>query len=297
MSDTIFEDVENIIQTITPYKTPFIAAIGKGKATSTLHDWLEDSLTAPTGTNKAIEGADAVATSRTPPERLSNYCQIIEDTFMVSGTMEAVRAIGRGSESAYQLGKSFKYLATELEYACLNNTTSSAGAAATARQTKGLAGFISTNEKGFESATAENNFSESILMLMAQGCYEEGGDPSTLLVSPSQSRKMAAWDQSNRVVVNTNASEKALIMAVMVLETPFGRMKVTIDRYIAETTTGYDTAFLFDPSMCSVAYLRPTKTTELAKVGDSRKFQSVMEAAFVCHNEKAHATAVNLYKS
>lgn len=37
MSDTIFEDVEGVIQMISPHDTPFSAAIGKAKATNTLH--------------------------------------------------------------------------------------------------------------------------------------------------------------------------------------------------------------------------------------------------------------------
>ena len=63
MSDTIFEDVEGVIQNISPKDTPFQASIGSGKATNTDHKWLEDTLQSATGTNAAVEGADAVATT------------------------------------------------------------------------------------------------------------------------------------------------------------------------------------------------------------------------------------------
>ncbi len=292
MKDTLYQDVENVIQTITPHKTPFIASIGSGPARNVLHEWLEDELKAPTGSNKAVEGADAVATARTAPARLSNYCQILEDTFKISGTLDAVTPIGRKRQKLYEAEKSFKYLNTELEYAALNNAAALAGDAGTARQMKGLEGFISTNDKSYASYLAANDFSEAKLMEMSQACYEQGGDPSVLLLGPVQARKVANWNQAGRITVNTNASEQTLVMAVMVLETPFGRMKVTIDRYIAkddDSGTKYDRAYVYDPSRCAIAYLRPFRCVDLAQSGDALKCQSIVEATFVMHNEKSAA--------
>lgn len=295
MSDTIFEDVEGVIQNISPTDTPISSMIGKTKATSPLHEWLEDDLKSVTGSNAAIEGADATATARSAPSRLNNYCQIISDVFKVSGTLDASSTIGRKEESKYQLEKSLKYMANELEYTIINNTSASAGSASAGRTMKGLKGFITTNDGYYTSYSTANDFSEAKFMKMAQDCYDAGGKPNVLAVPPRQARVIADWDQNSRITVNTNASEKTLVMAVMVLETPFGRVKVVVDRHIGATTesTGVtsDHIFLIDPSMLKIAYLRPLKTTELAKAGDARKFQSLMEATLVCYNEKAHAEA------
>ena len=38
-----------------------------------------------------------------------------------------------------------------------------------------------------------------------------------------------------------------------------------------------------------VGWLRNLKTTELAKTGDSRKYQTIGECTLVCHSEKAAA--------
>lgn len=292
MRDSVFVDVDNVIQTLTPHKTPFIASMGRIRAANVLHEWLEDELKTPTGTNKAVEGADAVASARITPVRMHNYCQILEDTFKISGTLDAVTPIGRRRVKQYEMEKSFKYLNTELEYAALNNASASAGDAGTARQMKGLEGFVSTNDKSFAAFSADNDFDENKLMEMSQACYEAGGEPSVILVGPVQARKIANWSQAGRVTVNTNASEQTLVMAVMVLETPFGRMRVTIDRYLAkddDSGTAYDRAYVYDPSRCSMAYLRPFKCEDLAQTGDSVKCQSLVEATFVMHNEKSAA--------
>lgn len=292
MSATIFEDVDGLIYTITPHDTPFLASIGKKTAKNTYHEWLEDDLTTPSAIAGTLEGADAVAGAITPANRLGNYTQIFEDTFLVSGTMQAVNTIGRKDEAKYQLQKSLKKLNMEIEYTAINSGSYNAGAAGTARVLKGLEGFISTNDKSYSSYAAGNDFDEAKFLTMGQACYDAGAEPSVLLVPSHQARKVGDWDQNSRITVNTNASEKTLIMAVMLLETPFGRCKVTIDRFIAtdsDSGSTYNRVYLYDPTKMSLATLRPMKTTQLAKTGDSEKYQTVCEATFVCHNEKAAA--------
>lgn len=293
-SDTVFEDVEGNIQRITPDDTPFQASIGTSTCNNTMHEWLEDELTTPSSLAGVLEGADAVAGAKANPARLYNYTQIIEDTFLVSETSRAVNTIGRRDHAKYLLEKSLKELNLKREYICINSTTNNAGGDSTARTTKGLDGFISTNDKSYATYAATNDFDEAKFIAMAQASFEAGGKPGILLVPPAQARKIADWDQNSRITVNTNASEKTLVMAVMVLETPYGRVKIVIDRWIAQATDSgskYDTVFLYDPSKLSIANLRPMKTTELAKTGDSTKYQSVAEFCFVCHSEKAHAKA------
>ena len=299
MGDTIYEDVEGVIQNITPHKTPFIASIGKGKAEQTHHEWLEDTLKAPAGSGQAKEGADAVATLRAIPDRLENYTEILQDTFLVTGTQDKVNTIGRAGSSTYQLEKSLKYLNTELEYSAINNASLNAGAAGTARVSKGMAGFVSTNDETFASYANTNLFTEAILMNMSLSIFaacEE--DQHILLVNSYTAKQIAGFDHDSRITVNTNADEKKLVMSVMVLETPFGTIRVVLDRYIAtvtDTSKDYSSAYLYEPGKMSVAWLRNFKTTELAKTGDSRKYQTVGEACLVVHSEKAAAKCGKIY--
>ena len=299
MGTTIYEDVEGVIQNISPYKTPFIASIGKSKAENTMHEWLEDELKLPSGANKQVEGADAVATLRQIPARKHNYTQIMDDVFKVSGSQDAVNTIGRAKTSRYQLEKSLKYLNTELEFAAINNKTANAGAAGTEREMMGMDGFISTNDLSFGAAANTNVFTEELLMDMSEGIFEACEDEEqVLLVGATTAKQIAGWDQNSRITVNTDAASKTLIMAVLVLETPFGRIRVVIDRYIAlDPASGeqYTTAYLYEPGKMSVGWLRNWKTSKLAKVGDAEKYQTVGEMTFVCHSEKAAAKCGNIY--
>ena len=298
MGDTIYEDVESVIQNITPHKTPFIASVGNTKVKNTLHEWLEDELKAPAGSNAAVEGADEEATVRDIPTRLKNYTQILTDTFKVTATQDAVDTIGRSKTSTYQLEKSLKYLNTELEYTAINSAAYNAGAAGTAREMMGLEGFITTNDFSFDSTANTNLFTEKILMNMSEAIFEASEDDNhVLLVNGTTAQQIAGWDDNSRITVNTNASEKKLVMAVMVLETPFGTIKLVTDRYIEVTTATeeYTSAYLYEPGKIDVGWLRNFKTNELAKTGDSRKYQTVGEATLIVKSEKAAAKCGSIY--
>lgn len=292
MQDTVWEDIWDTITNITPADTPFLSAIGKRKVANVLFEWLEDELKSPTGTNKAVEGADAVATTRSQPVRLNNYVQIFSDSFKVSGTVDAEKTIGRDKVSSYEASKSIKYLLTEMEYALINNATNAAGDASTARQTKGMAGFLTTNDKSFASYAATNDFEEDKFVAMAEACYSTGGKPTTLLVPPSQARKIAWWNGAGKITTMSNATDKEMILSVLVLETPFGRVKVVIDRFIAndnQSGTLYNQVYLIEPEKFRLATLRPMKTTQLAKTGDADKWQTLCEVGLECRAEKAMA--------
>ena len=56
-------------------------------------------------------------------------------------------------------------------------------------------------------------------------------------------------------------------------------------------------AFVLDPSMASLAYLRPVQTIELAKTADAEKRALVTELTLVINNEAAHGGAFDLTTS
>lgn len=296
-SANIFEDVENVIQVISPHNTPFISGIGKRKINQTKHEWLEDELRSAAA-NAAVEGADASFTEKSQPSRMSNYAQIFQDTFQLSGTMDAVDLIGRKDEASRVMQKSLKELSTDMEKQFLNGATASAGTASTARTAKGMEGFVSTNDKSFATYANTNKLSESLLMDLSQAVFTNSDvDSHNLLVNAPQAVKISGWTQNSRITVNQNADAQKLTMAVMELITPFGKIKVIISRHLdSDTDTGktYDRAYLYAPEKFQVGWLRNMKTTELAKTGDSRKFQTVGEATLICYSEKAAAKAKKL---
>lgn len=98
MATNIREDVEDVIWDLEPMDTWALTNLDKVDAQSTYHEWLSDTLASPAA-NIVREGDDASFSTAAPAQRLGNYTQILNKTFIVSDTLEEVRKIGRATEA------------------------------------------------------------------------------------------------------------------------------------------------------------------------------------------------------
>ena len=60
------------------------------------------------------------------------------------------------------------------------------------------------------------------------------------------------------------------------------------NRFMTSTNSCDETAFVLDPDMAAVAYLRPFQTNELAVTGDNESTQLLCEYTLEVKNEAAH---------
>lgn len=292
------EDVIDFITNISPMDTVFTSAIGKNSAESTKHEWLQDELDAP-ASNTTVEGADIDAAAITPPVRDDNYTQILTKSFKISDTAERVKKYGRKSEIEYQTAKKSKEIAKDIEFAAINNLTSNAGAAGTARQMKGAAGFITTNVEGYGTYANTNALTEDMFNDAMQGAWEEGGDVNLAVVPPKQKREISAFDGYNTLTKNTDADNKKLIASVDYYEGDFGSVAVKAHRYLTQTTdTGniYADAYLFDTELWRLSTLGAMKTEKLAKTGLSEKYLLSCELTLEARQEKGNAKVEKLWQ-
>jgi len=109
----IMEDVSSIVTTISPSDTPFSALIKSEKVHNRLFEWQEDTLRAGQA-NAKVEGAAFAAGTQTPTVMRSNVTQILNTTFEVSATADAIKTHGRAAETAYQLSKVLKEIKKDL---------------------------------------------------------------------------------------------------------------------------------------------------------------------------------------
>jgi hypothetical protein len=274
------EDLIDVIENIDPVDTFVTSNTGSGRATATFHEWQTDALAAA-GANKAIEGNDAAAVAITPTLRPGNYCQILTKSWQISDTQEAIDTAGRSSEIGYQTAKHLKELARDIEYALLINASSAAGASGTARQLKGIIGWISTtNTTG--AGTADEALTETMLNDNLSAVWALGGFPSALLVGSFQKRKISNFSTNTR---NVTASQKELTRAVDVYESDFGTVTVRLHHQLNTTAPG-TLVTLGEMRLWKKAWLRPVKRRELALTGDSRKFLLTAELTLESLQEK-----------
>jgi hypothetical protein len=299
------EDLSNVIYNISPTDTPFMNSVGKTSATAVNHEWQTDSLAA-VATNALVEGAAGSDITVSPTTRLGNLTQISGKTVKISGTLDTVNKAGRKSEKAYQLAKVSSEIKRDMEAALLGNTVKSNGDSSTARVLGGLQTWLSSNYSGGTSGTAgslgttarvtgtDRAFTSTILNTVIQSTYTAGGAPTILLVTPAQKVVASTFTGIATRFRDVPANQQAQIVnAADVYVGDFGILQIVPDRFIPNAD-GDDVAFLLDPEMAAVAYLRPFQTLELAKTGDAETTQLLVEYTLEVKNQAAHGIIADL---
>lgn len=271
------EELADAIYNIAPEETPFVSSIGKGKAASTSPEWQTDSLAAAVN-NKVEQGNQSAVAAVTPTKRVVNRTQISEKTFGVTGTQEVVDKAGRKSEVAYQKAKKMVELKRDIEFAAINNGTAIAPAAGVAPQSRGLSGWLMTNNSLGATGVAPNadtnaaptdgtprSFTEAMLKDVAQKCWEQGGDPSMLFVPGALRATVSAFTGAATKFDKTE--DKTIYATVEVYVGDFGRYSIVNSRHQRARDV-----FLVDPNQFELLTLRSMKATPLAKTGDSENY-------------------------
>jgi len=300
------EDLANVIYNISPTDTPFMTSVGKTSATAVYHEWQKDSLAAVNTSNAVVEGAAASDATLSPTTRIGNRTQISAKTVKVSGTLETVNKAGRKSEKAYQLAKASAEIKRDMEAILLSNQVAAAGDATTARTLGGLQTWLASNTSngsggsaGASGTTARTTgtdraFTATILNTVIQSAYVSGGSPTLLMVTPAQKVVASTFagiaTRYKDIPSNVQAS---IIAAADVFVSDFGTISIVPNRFIPNADND-DVAFLLDPEMASVAYLRPFQTNELAKTGDADVTQLLVEYTLEVKNEAAHGIIADL---
>ena len=300
------EDLTDVIYNISPTDTPFMTSVGKTKATAVYHEWQTDSLDAVNVSNAVVEGATASDATLTPSVRVGNRTQISQKTIKISGTLETINKAGRKSEKAYQLAKASSEIKRDMEAILLSNQVANAGNASTARVLGGLQTWLNSNYSGGASGTAgslgttarvtgtDRAFTSTILNTVIQSTYTNGGSPTILMVTPAQKVVASTFAGiATRFKDVSGNVQAAIIGAADVYVSDFGTISIVPNRFIPNADND-DTAFLLDPEMAAVAYLRPFQTNELAKTGDADLTQLIVEYTLEVRNQAAHGIISDL---
>lgn len=298
------EDLTDVIHDVTPTETPMMSAIGKGTASNTFHEWQTDALAAASASNAVIEGDDPANDSITATVRLGNYTQLSDKVIQVSSTQRAANNAGRGDELSYQLMKRSKELKRDIESTITSNNASAAGAAGVARTSAGFEAWIQTNDSrgaggantaysgGIQAAATDGTqrvFTETLLKDVLQLCWENGGDPSMVMVGAFNKKQMSGFVGIADQVRDTGNKRATIVGAADVYVSDFGQLDIIANRFSRSRS-----ALVVDPSMWKLCYYQRFKTEDLAKTGHAdRKMLSVEYTLEAC-NEKGSGCVSDL---
>ena len=298
------EDLSDVITRIDPDETPVFSALKKETGNGVFVEWQVQELAAASATNHVNEGADAALATPTATTRLGNYMQISVKDAQISGTLDSVDKAGRDKETAYQKVLKGLELRRDIEKS-LHADTARSGS--DPRKAGALSAWITNvdDASGTSAATGDGsdvpdmagtNRALTLAQIdnAMQAAYTDGGQPNMLVVSPA---KKVAFSDLNSGSVATNQinytapREAAIVGSVSLYLSDFGQLDVVIDRFTSD-----DRVYLLDSDYASICTLpsRNFAVSELAKTGDSEKFQIVTEWTLKVSAPKAHGAVYDL---
>lgn len=299
------EDFENIIYNVSPEDTPVLSMCSRVKATNRVHQFQKDSLAAGAA-NQQLEGDVFANASLSATTVLNNVCEISYEVIGVTGTQEAIKHYGRGSELDYEVAKKGKELKKDMDFDICANAAKATGSATVARVSAGLPSWLATNtNKGTGSAAdptgdgsdtrtdgTQRAFTEDLLLSVLQSCYTNSGErPNKLVVGAFNKKQVAGFAGGSTRQVD--AKSKAVYASVDIYYGPYGEV---LDVIPSRQSRSRDALVLNDEYL-KIAVLRPMQDIALAKVADSEQRVLLTEWTFVPGNEAAHGIVADLTTS
>jgi hypothetical protein len=308
------EQLADAIYMITPEETPFMTLVGRKPIEGTHPEWQTDKLAAP-GANAQIEGDTWTFAAFLPTARVGNYTQISDKKIVVTRTQEKTVKAGRKSELKRELKKQGAVLKKDMEYALLSPKASVAGNSATPRQLGGFPAWLTTNVSrgatgangGFQSGTGlvtapapgtKRAWAATMLDDVLQSTYTNGGNVSTVMLSPYNKRVFSGFTGIAALRANQNNSSKEQLTVFAGADTyvsDWGVIDIIPNRVMATDATVAGNVLVVDPSMANVGIFDDIQMVEAAKVGDAERRVLVVEYSFVCNNEAAHGVVADVF--
>lgn len=302
------EDLSDVIYNITPDETPFMNMIGRGTCDATLTEWQTQAL-ASAATNAQLQGDDISSfTAVTPTVRVGNRTQISRKTAVVSGTQDRVDKAGRKSEIAYQLALKGQELKRDMEFIMLNPQGGLAGDSTTAPTLASMQAWIKSNyshgtsgvepdwTSGVPAAAnlrtdgTQRSFTETLLKATLALAFASGSNATMLMLGATQKGILSTFSGQATRFRDVGSKERAQIVgSADVYIGDFHTLKVIPNRFQRDRD-----AWVIDPKMASVLYLRPFQRLDLAKTGDATKIALLAEYTLKVNNQAAHGIVADL---
>lgn len=319
------ESLADVIYRIDPDEVPVLSSLKKGTRANTLFDWQTQELAAATTANAQAEGATISSYDDNLTTRLQNQMQIAFKAFKVSDTIDAVDTAGRERESAYQSLLAGITLRRDIEKIL---TSDQAKSTSGNRKCATLSSWITNTSLG---ASAETNgsftgdgtdlpvadtdspadtsddfgtardLSVDLIETVMQAAYEDGGNPSLMVMSPIQKRKFstaAITSQGTSTINNqvnmTTPKAGTSVSSISVFLSDFGQLDTVVDRFMPN-----ERVYLLDPEFAEYVTLpgRDFVKQDLAKEGDSTRGFVLSEFSMQISAPKAHGAIYALTNS
>jgi len=300
------EDLSDILTILAPEETPVLSLAAKGKATSTFHEWVVDSLSAPvtTGIPEGVDvsGFDDKFAGRA---RLGNYVQIFRRDYLVSNLQQAVTSVGPANVAQAE-AKCMRELKRDAEASiCSNNDRTVEDGAGTPYALRGFGDWLdsagpSDVPAAFRTPSAsivDSTLTESGFNDILGSIYGQTGELGNLtLVANIALRKVIAnftrndggASNENIYQVNQDATTKKITLSVSLFDSDFGLVRIVNGNPACMPTATTNVGYLLDPKYIGFSTLIPMGSTRLENQGGGERGYVDMAGTLVCRTPQAH---------
>lgn len=259
-----------LVDSITDADTIVISAFGSGSPADP-GDGAELEIIGQYRT-EGSDPEDARSVERTMPWNVTQWGQ---EKVEVTRTARKRGLYGQGDPYTHELQKKFKELAIRFERSMVHGQRVESGDK-TKRFMGGLLFYITTNS---ESNTKANV--KTALNSLLRKCYDAGGAPKLLMVSPSV--KQAISENVDATLRRSTVDEKTGGSVIERFLSDFGEVSIVMNRHFPSTK-----GLVLQEEFISRRVFDPYFHELLAKTGDADKGHIVGEFSLEVKNEEAH---------
>lgn len=296
------ESLNDYVARIDPAEAPFYSNCSSKTVDAVKHEWTVQELEAVNGSNFVAEGFDSDDDNGLTPTRLDNAVSISEKNGKVSGTYNRIKTVAGEAETTRQKILKMLSLRRDSEAILTSNNvkvqagTRELGGAQTyiTNVSLGATGAAPTGD-GTDAATPGTNRAlDTIAYVDAAlvAAYNDGGSPRGMYMKPGLKQDFsnipdanAAGAASSNEINQTNTQPLVLVGAVSAYLSDFGRLEVIPSRHMADNVI-----LGIDPDHAAKGFTPGGEMNDydLAKVGDSDRFQVINEMTLEFDAPKAH---------
>lgn len=238
----------------------------------------------------AEQGADAGEALSQVRTTDYNYTQIFEADVKVSGTEQNIDKYGVTNEYDYQVNKKMIEVAQQLERAAIFGYRSASSSGVPGAM-GGLVQFLDSTDSNVTTKSTEA-YTETFLNDLIQDCWNDGGNPDTLMMNYFQARKMASWQSSRITIDRSETTAGNVVTRYQALDGIF--LNVVLNRFMST-----DSVYVLERKYLGIGPLsgRGFFTQLLAITGDSKKGQVLGEYTMEVRAPAAHGRLTGLTTS
>ncbi len=314
----IREDVMEQIWDISNIPLPFADMVSSDSCDNSYAEWTTDKLDPPDIDNAVVDGSDATGNNAKGGARVGNQCQISTKNVIVTERAGAEDTIGRANELAYQIMQRQKELRRDRDAIYMTQQASVADDGDTVPgRLGGFFAWLTTNVNrgalgangGFASGVVAaptpgtaRGLSETMIRDVAQAVYQQGGNPSILMSTPTLIRKLSEYMFTSSARIATMMSDvgqmksaKVAQGSVNVFVTDFGVVLEMVPNRLQPVVTGnVVNVGIIDPAYVRETFLIGYQTKDIAKTGLTEKRLMSVDGTLKVLNEAAHGVIADI---